>query len=151
MAGRMRLICLIVTAMLIGGGVASPAAAQERAAGDASAVKKLVISDEAIAAAFAKEARASVFQDKPDSLKNGIIIGAVIGGAAMGVFVTALCNALHEPGDPPCWQSTLTAGALGAGIGAAAGAGIDALAARQTPLLIGPERAARRGFMRMRF
>jgi hypothetical protein len=152
----MRLICLIVTGLLVGGGLASPAAAQERSGsgGGAPVVKKLVISDEAIARAFEDDARASVFQDRPDSLKNGIIIGAVIGGAAMGIFVTALCNALHEPGDPPCWQSTLTAGALGAGIGAAAGAGVDALVARQTPLPTRPARgatAAPRGVMRVRF
>ena len=146
----MRLMWLALVVLFIG----APAAAQERDAGGAPAVKKLVISDEAIARAFENEARASVFQDRPDSLKNGIIIGAVVGGAAMGLFVTALCNALHEPGDPPCWQATLTSGALGAGIGAAAGAGIDALAARQTPLPTRSERgvtAGSRGIMRVRF
>jgi hypothetical protein len=69
-----------------------------------------------------------------DTLANGVLIGAVIGGAAMGVFATVLCNALHEEGNPPCWRGVLAISAVGAGIGAAAGAGIDAALYRRRPL-----------------
>ena len=149
--GGMRLICWMLIVLISG---AVPAAAQERDAADAPAVKKLVISDEAIARVFENEARASMFQDRPDSLKNGAIIGAVIGGAGMAIFTTYLCNALQEPGDPPCWRGVLYVSALFAGIGAAAGAGVDALVARQTPVPIRPEPRAMdgsRGLMRVRF
>jgi hypothetical protein len=64
-----------------------------------------------------------------DSLKNGTIIGAIVGGVATASFGAWICNLLREPGNPPCWKSVATAGLFGAGIGAAAGAGIDALAA----------------------
>lgn len=125
----MRMIGLLVVFLLIG----SPAAAQQqRASVNGSAPKKLVISDAAIAAALSAE-RPSVLQERRDSLKNGAIIGAVIGGAAMAIFSTFLCNALHEEGNPPCWRGVLTVSALAAGAGAAAGAGIDALAARNSP------------------
>src|SRR5687767_15037982 len=83
------------------------------------------------------EERARLFQPQSterDSLANGVLIGAIIGGAAMGVFATVLCNALHEEGNPPCWRGVLTISAVGAGIGAAAGAGIDAALSRQRPL-----------------
>jgi hypothetical protein len=62
-----------------------------------------------------------------DSLKNGALIGAIIGGIAMGGFVGWLCNALQEPGNPSCLGGTLIWTGIGAGAGAAAGAGIDAL------------------------
>ena len=67
-------------------------------------------------------------QSSRDSLKNGAIIGAVIGGVAMGAAGTWVCSMLREPGDPPCWKSVLPVAAIFAGIGAAAGAGLDALA-----------------------
>ena len=61
-----------------------------------------------------------------DSLKNGTIIGAVVGAVALGVFGGALCNALHEPGEPSCVKDTLRIAALGAAIGAGAGLAVDA-------------------------
>ena len=73
-----------------------------------------------------------------DSIKDGTIIGAVAGGVAMGLFGGLLCNALQEPGDPACWRGVLVIGAMGAGIGAAAGAGIDALISERS---IGPSRS----------
>jgi fermentation-respiration switch protein FrsA (DUF1100 family) len=71
-----------------------------------------------------------VNQGQRDSLKNGTIIGAVIGAVAMGAGVGALCRALQEPSDPSCWGSGLMGAAIGAGIGALGGLGIDALLAR---------------------
>jgi hypothetical protein len=87
----------------------------------------LIISDRAIAMGMAAHAPSPPPQSR-DSLKNGAIIGAVIGGVAMGAAGTWVCSMLREPGDPPCWKSVLPVAAIFAGIGAAAGAGIDALA-----------------------
>jgi hypothetical protein len=65
-----------------------------------------------------------------DSLKNGAIIGAVIGFVSLAAPGAWICEMLREPGNPPCWKGAITVGAIGAGIGAAAGAGIDALMSR---------------------
>jgi hypothetical protein len=67
-----------------------------------------------------------------DSLKNGTIIGAVIGAAAGGIFGAVLCNALQEPGDPSCVTGTLRVAAFGAAIGAGAGLAVDAAFSRQS-------------------
>ena len=92
---------------------------------------RLIISDQAVADALAAEQPPSPSQR--DSVKNGTIIGAVIGAAVMGGFVTFLCHALKEPGDPPCWKSSGLAIAIGASAGALGGAGIDALLVRSQP------------------
>lgn len=73
-----------------------------------------------------------------DSLKNGAIIGAVITGSALAVMGSYVCIMLREPGDPPCWKSVLPVSAIAAGIGAAAGAGIDALASRPQSVQLAP-------------
>ena len=65
-----------------------------------------------------------------DSLKNGALIGAIVGAAAMGTGVGLLCKALQEPSDPSCWGSVGIGALYGAGIGAAVGVGLDALFAR---------------------
>jgi hypothetical protein len=93
---------------------------------------RLIISDQAIADALATKEQPSS-SSKRDSVKNGTIIGAVIGAAVMGGFVTFLCHALKEPGDPPCWKSSGLAIAIGAGAGALGGAGVDALLVRGQP------------------
>ena len=76
-----------------------------------------------------RAANHGVTWQKPDSVKNGAIIGAVVGGAAMAAFMTFL---IHGVGcvaeDTPCGRevaiaSLMTAGAAGAG--ALIGAGID--------------------------
>lgn len=61
-----------------------------------------------------------------DSLRNGAIIGTVIGAAAFGAFAAALCNAYQEESDPSCLPDTLRFGAIGGAIGAGAGLAIDA-------------------------
>lgn len=62
-----------------------------------------------------------------DSVKNGAIIGAVIGGVGLGIFMTYVCHALVDSDPPECWKVGLVGGVAGAGIGGLAGAGIDAL------------------------
>lgn len=65
-----------------------------------------------------------------DSLKNGAIIGAVIGGAATGLFIGYLCH-LFNDSDLQCWKPVALWTGLGAGAGALAGAGVDALFTRR--------------------
>jgi hypothetical protein len=71
--------------------------------------------------AFAKQRTVS-----GDSLRNGAIIGTVIGAAAFGAFAAALCNAYQEEDDASCVPDTLRFGAIGGAIGAGAGLAIDA-------------------------
>jgi hypothetical protein len=96
---------------------------------------RLIISEKAIAGALAAEQPA--MGEQRDSLKNGAIIGAIVGGIALGGFVGFLCNALQESSDPSCVPPSLLYTGIGAGIGAAGGAGIDAL------FSAGPERLPR--------
>jgi len=122
--------------------VLSPVAASAQHNSSTAAPPRLVISERAVADALAVE-QPSMREDR-DSLKNGALIGAIIGGIAMGGFVGWLCNALQEPGNPSCVPGTLLYTGVGAGIGAAAGLGIDALFMR---VGVGPPaapRAARR-------
>ena len=116
----MRTAIVIVVCLFYSG---ATAAAQQRV--EAGQPKRLIISEKAIANGLTIEQPAP--RDQKDSLLNGTFIGAVVGAAVMGVGVTYLCNALKEPGDPPCWKSSGLAIAIGAGAGALGGAGIDAL------------------------
>jgi hypothetical protein len=97
---------------------------------------RLIISERAVADALAAEQPA--MRERRDSVKNGTLIGAVIGGIALGGFVGWLCKALQEPGDPSCLGPSLLYTGVGAGIGAAGGAGIDALFSVSVPS--GPRR-----------
>ena len=107
-----------------------------------SAAPRLIISERAIAAGMASApAMAPAAQPNDDSIKNGTVIGAIVGAIALGGFVGWLCNMLQEPSDPSCLPPSLLYTGVGAGIGAAAGAGIDALMARP-PRLIGAQRDA---------
>jgi hypothetical protein len=132
-------ICTLVTVIAV---MASsiPVAAQQSPAG----APKLIISDHAIAAGIAATPPAPA-QPGEDSLKNGALIGAVIGSIAFGGFVAWLCNELQEPSDPSCLGASLLYAGVGAGIGAAAGAGIDALASASAPS--GLRRDRRPGFV----
>ena len=87
----------------------------------------LIVSEDAIAGGLERLPPA---QSSRDSLKNGVIVGAVIGAVAMGAFAGWLCHELQEPGEPTCWRSVPIGGLYGAAIGAGAGAGIDALMSR---------------------
>lgn len=61
-----------------------------------------------------------------DSLRNGAIIGAVIGAAAFGAFAATLCHAYQEKGGASCVPDTLRFAAIGGAIGTGAGLAIDA-------------------------
>ena len=109
--------------------------------------RRLIISDAAMGGGLIKEPAAPA-QPQRDSILNGTIIGAVIGAAVLGSIGTTFCVLLKEPGEPSCWRSFAQTGALGAVIGAGAGAGIDALRARPPalfPLTVAPEVPQSRG------
>jgi hypothetical protein len=67
-----------------------------------------------------------------DSLKNGAVIGAIVGAVALGGFGAAICHALREPSDPGCLAGTLRIAAAGAAIGAGAGLAVDAAMTHNT-------------------
>ena len=121
--------CTLITVFCL---IFSPIAASAQQNNSTAAPPRLVISDKAVADALAAEQPS--MRERRDSVGNGAIIGAIVGAAAMGGFVMFLCNALKEPGDPPCWKSSGLAIGIGAGAGALGGAGIDALFAKQQRL-----------------
>ena len=118
-------ICAVFLSVCVALAPQAAAAQQRESANDRP---RLIISDRAIADAIAVGQPSG---NQRDSVANGAIIGAVVGAAIMGGFVTFLCNALKEPGDPSCWKSSGLAIGIGAGAGALGGAGIDALLARE--------------------
>ena len=71
---------------------------------------------------------AQIRQRRNDSLKNGAIIGAVAGAA---YFVTAAALLHDSDGGDVIVGTAIAGGVLFAGMGAAAGVGIDALIARR--------------------
>ena len=115
-------ICTVVVASSL---ILSPIPALAQPDGAMAAPPRLIISEKAVADALTAEQPA--MREGRDSVKNGAVIGAIIGAVALGGFVGWLCNALQEPSDPSCVPGTLLYTGVGAGIGAAAGAGIDAL------------------------
>jgi hypothetical protein len=70
----------------------------------------------------------SIRQRRDDSLRNGAIIGAIAGAAYVATALAVLRN--HDGGDMIV-PAAVGSGVMIAGIGAAAGAGIDALIARR--------------------
>ena len=66
-----------------------------------------------------------------DPLKNGAVMGAVVGGIIGGAGIGLLCRAVNDTGDPICWKAALLWAGIGAGGGAAIGAGVDALFTRR--------------------
>jgi hypothetical protein len=123
----MRLICYLVSGVLL---IGSPVNLAAQEPPSSPPPRTLIISESAIMAGLATPPPAQA-QRSRDSVKNGAAAGAVIGGIAASIFAVALCNAFREPGNPPCWRDVLVIGALGAGVGAAAGAGVDALSSQR--------------------
>ena len=80
----------------------------------------------ALARAVSGIALTQVEPRRRDSVKNGTIIGAIIGGAAGAVGGWALAQIFEAEGANPV-RPFVTITALGAGIGAGVGAGVDAL------------------------
>ena len=117
--------CALITVFCL---VLSPVAASAQHNNSMELPARLIISDKAVADALAAEQPRR--RDDRDSVWNGALIGAIVGAAIFGGFVTFLCNALQEPSDPSCLGSSLMGIGIGAGAGALGGAGIDALMSR---------------------
>jgi hypothetical protein len=60
-----------------------------------------------------------------DSLRNGAVIGAVIGAAAFGAFAATICHVHRERGGPSCVPDAFRFAAIGGAIGLGAGIAID--------------------------
>lgn len=60
-----------------------------------------------------------------DSLRNGAVIGAVIGAVAFGAFAAVLCHAYQEEGGASCVPDTLRFAAIGGAVGLGAGLAVD--------------------------
>jgi hypothetical protein len=92
--------------------------------------------DARIADTFRDAPGGNLFQQNAaprDPLKNGALIGAIVGAVGTFGFGMYLCHAIREDGDPPCLRPALVLAAVGAGAGALTGAGIDALLVRHPP------------------
>lgn len=96
--------------------------------------------------------RTASTQPVRDSLKNGAIIGAVIGAVASVVVTRAACGLDKAAGgDDGCGNEMVLAAAIGAGLGAATGAGVDALFQRVPGPLGGASASRVTVRLRMRF
>ena len=60
-----------------------------------------------------------------DSLRNGALIGAVIGAAALGAFAATLCHLHRERGGSSCVPDTIRFAAIEGAIGLGAGIAVD--------------------------
>lgn len=87
-----------------------------------------------------------------DPLKNGAITGAIAGGLAVAVLATAGCAVGSVMGgDSSCTGPVLVGTAVGAGLGALIGVGIDAMF-DQAPQHVLPSGSRRKGIrLHLRF
>ena len=88
-----------------------------------------------------------------DSLKNGAIVGAIAGGLTVGVLAATGCAAggALGVGESDCGGPVLVGMAIGAGLGALIGVGVDALFQR-VPQTGRDPRGVRKGLqVRLRF
>jgi hypothetical protein len=122
----MKICCIVVLVLTI----AIPAQAQDPIGNPPKS--KLIISERAITAALSEHPPAQARQSR-DSVANGALIGGLVAGVGMAGTGLYVCSALKEPGDPSCWPGVLTIGAISFVVGAAVGAGLDALFTRSSP------------------
>jgi hypothetical protein len=71
-----------------------------------------------------------------DTLKNGAIIGAVVGAVSVGALGALICNLYQEEGGPSCLSDTLRVAAIGAAIGGGAGVAVDAALSRNAGVTV---------------
>jgi hypothetical protein len=71
-----------------------------------------------------------------DSLKNGAIMGAVVGAVGLGAFGALICHLYQEEGGPSCLPDTLRVAAIGAAIGTGAGVAVDAALTRNAGVAV---------------
>jgi hypothetical protein len=71
-----------------------------------------------------------------DSLKNGAIIGAIVGAVSLGALGALICNLQQEEGGASCLPDTMRIAAIGAAIGIGAGVAVDAALARNAGVTV---------------
>jgi hypothetical protein len=71
-----------------------------------------------------------------DTLKNGAIIGALVGAVGLGAFGALLCHLYREEGGASCLPDTLRVAAIGAAVGTGAGVAVDAALARNAGVAV---------------
>jgi hypothetical protein len=71
-----------------------------------------------------------------DTLKNGAIIGAVVGAVGLGAVGAFICNLYQEEGGASCLADTLRGAAIGAAIGTGAGVAVDAAFTRHAGVTV---------------
>lgn len=115
----------IISAVALTTALLSPPAAAPGAAAPApiSHSVRAIAARAAISPTLRASSIASARQQR-DSLKNGAVTGAVIGGAAMLLFASRSCR------ETSCAPEVFLWTGVAAGLGAAVGAGIDALFSR---------------------
>ena len=65
-----------------------------------------------------------------DSLKNGGIVGAIVGAVTFGAVAAVICNLYQEEGGPSCLGDTRRGVLIGAAIGTGVGVAVDAVLPR---------------------
>lgn len=81
-------------------------------------------------------AQAAPPRSTPDTLKNGLIIGALVGAVTLAAVGGLICHLEQEPGAGNCLSDTLRVAAIGAGIGAGVGLTVDAALTRQAGIRV---------------
>ena len=89
-----------------------------------------------LTADLAGVARPAQRRSSRDSLKNGALIGAVVGAVGVGALTALICNLHQEAGGASCLPDTLRGAAIGAAIGTGAGVAVDAAFTRHAGVTV---------------
>ena len=81
-------------------------------------------------------ARLAQQRSSRDTLKNGAIIGTVVGAAGLGALTALICHLYQEEGGASCLRDTLRGAAIGAAIGIGAGVAVDAAFTRHAGVTV---------------
>jgi hypothetical protein len=71
-----------------------------------------------------------------DTLKNGAILGAVVGAVGLGAFGAFICRLHQEEGGASCLADSVRVAAIGAAIGIGAGVAVDAALSRNAGVMV---------------
>jgi hypothetical protein len=71
-----------------------------------------------------------------DTLKNGAILGAVVGAVGLGAFGAFICHLHQEEGGASCLADSVRVAAIGAAIGIGAGVAVDAALSRNAGVMV---------------
>ena len=132
------ILSVVITPTLVFAQTSNPNAAAVSIPGAAVALRpatvgpmlRLAVSDERVWVGGTPPHRAA----SRDSLRNGALIGAVIGAAALGGLAATVCYVHRERGGPSCLPDSLRFAAIGGAIGLGAGIAID-VALNSSPMV----------------